>query len=523
MKYLKAINLMIKYKKNSASKIICIFFLTVFGFGLILIYCNRDTLKDMLKCYNKDYGIAHITRSQMDSFSNSLDTEAFRAPKYNQKELMKDVPKSKTWDSESQTMKKVPVWDSWPVTNPDGTVADYHGYRLVIGLTSIGARSDVGGAHLGLYSQRIDADSNDINSWEYLGNVFDSFGEGKNSSSDQSLNQMKSEWSGSTILFHQNDDTLRLFYTNAMATGADNQAQALTTAQITVVPKNGLDWKSGLTINHSKATDNKTIFLGDGRIYQTVDQAKQKEGDFYNSFAMRDPHFVEENGKYYLLFETSTSDKYGAEGENNLNNQAYYGSYVYFKNERKRLLKERDSLEFKKAFYGNAAIGMVELNKDFTVKKVMKPLLTANATHDVIERPNVFKYKGKYYLFTCLSADKFATNGKQFRNQSYLLGYSSDSLEGKYEPLNGNGLVLSSSTVKGISNYTYSFLALKPNKNEKNIVITSFANNETFAPSYIMNIKNNKTKLLNDRLLGQGALVDNGKYFKTVPQTKYNG
>lgn len=477
--------------------------------------------KYVIKTYNNDFGIAHLTKENVASFPDTLKNLNYRAPRYKQENLMKDVPSSKALDNETGQMKSVPVWDSWPVQNPDGSVADFHGYRLVVGMTSIGGRSD-SSAHLALYAQKLSADSNDISSWEYLGNVFDKKAEG--SKNDAELDKLKGEWSGSTVMFNKKDNTLRMFYTNAMITGSDNQAQALATAQITIDPKQNNNWDSGLVINHNKTSDHKTIFKGDGEIYQQVAQAMKKDGDFYNSFAMRDSHFIEENGKYYLVFETNTASKYGSEGENNLNNQAYYGNKKFFKKERERILKSKNSDEYKRTFYGNAAIGRIELNKDFTVKKVMKPVLTANATHDVIERPTVFKYKGKWYLFTCLTAPILATDKpNQYRNQSYMLGYVSDTFDGKYKPLNGNGMVLSSSEKIGSPNYTYSFLALKPKNDKGNIVVTSFTDNKTFAPSYIMKINGDKTKIINDKLLGQGALVDNGHYTKTVPQSQYEG
>ncbi|MCO0831677.1 glycoside hydrolase family 68 protein [Fructobacillus sp. W13] len=459
-------------------------------------------------------GVTSLTRQDMDDIEKKVKgSKDYRIPDYKEDSLLTNVPSSKAYNEKTGKWETVYVWDSWPVTMPDGTVANYHGYRLTMGLTKAGGRADAAGAKIGLYAQKISDDSTDVSSWQYLGNVFATYGEGRDKSkSDKWLDDIQSEWSGTTTLMKSSDSTLRVFYTNAMLRG--NQGQALTTAQVSVEPKDGSDWDSGLTINHEKAKDHKTVFVGDGKIYQSVDQAvmKGKAGD---SFAMRDPHFVTDGDKWYLTFEGNTGTDYGYQGENNFKHAKYFGSNAFLKKEVTRLKKKENENEYNWSYLANSALGKLELNKDFTVKKIMKPMVTGNATIDETERPNLFEYKGKWYLFTCFWGDKFAQSNPYLKGKTYMFGYVSDNgINGTYKPLNGNGLVLQSNTPGPDPRIAYAWLVVKPSKIvDDRFVVTSFQESRTFSPSFILEIKGNKTKMITDRVLDQGALETTGKTY----------
>lgn len=81
----------------------------------------------------------------MVSFSTSARKTSTRMPKFEQKSLLSNIPSSKITDPKTGQEIPIAVWDSWQVENPDGTVADFHGYRLVIGLTSKYQRDDANG------------------------------------------------------------------------------------------------------------------------------------------------------------------------------------------------------------------------------------------------------------------------------------------------------------------------------------------------------------------------------------------
>uniref|UniRef100_UPI0030C875E1 glycoside hydrolase family 68 protein n=1 Tax=Enterococcus faecium TaxID=1352 RepID=UPI0030C875E1 len=154
---------------------------------------------------------------------------------------------------------------------------------------------------------------------------------------------------------------------------------------------------------------------------------------------LRDPHYIEENGRKYLVFEANTGTEYGYQGEESLYNRAYYGGNTpFFQAEKTTLLQspKKDLAEI-----SNGALGIIEINDDFTFKKEMKPLIASNTVTDEIERPNIFKKDGKWYLFTSSRGSKMTIDGID-NEDIYLLGYVSDSLTGPYKPLNKTGIVL---------------------------------------------------------------------------------
>ncbi|WP_159427772.1 glycoside hydrolase family 68 protein [Fructobacillus durionis] len=463
-------------------------------------------------------GVAHLTRQDFskteEKVKNSTD---YRVPDAKEDKLLSNIPSAKQYNSKTGQWEPVMAWDSWPVTTPDGTVANYHGYRLTMALTAVGNRSNDIGSKIGLYAQKISDKNTDASSWIYLGNVFSSFGEGKASSKDDCLNQAIGEWSGTTTQMNKSDNTLRMFYTNRY--GTNKPGQALTTAKIEIDPKVGDDWKSGLVINHSKASDHKTVFAGDGKYYQTVDQIQFK-GDSADSYALRDPHFVADGGKYYLAFEGNTGTETGYQGKNNFSNAKYFGSSSFFKKDVNRLNKKGNETEYNRTYLANATLGKLELNSDFTVKKIMKPMLTANASSDEMERPNLFEYKGKWYLFTCFWGNKMVTNNNYYLGKTYMFGYVSDNgINGTYKPLNGNGLVMQSSFKMNDPRYPYAWLVVKPSKIVNNrFVITSFEGNRTFSPSFMVEINGHSTKMVTNEVLDQGALETTGKTYSATAQ-----
>ncbi|GIC69709.1 glycoside hydrolase family 68 protein [Fructobacillus tropaeoli] len=114
-----------------------------------------------------------------------------------------------------------------------------------------------------------------------------------------------------------------------------------------------------------------------------------------------------------------------------------------------------------------------------------------------------------------------ATDNEAITKNSYLLGFSSDEgINGTYKPLNSNGLVIAGQGEgTNPTSFTYSYLVI-PNGNDKSnrFVVTSFEKNSTFAPSYLLNINGNKTSMITNKILGQGVLTDNGKYFSARSQ-----
>lgn len=447
--------------------------------------------------YKESYGISHITRTDALKIPEEQIKERFKVPQFDASTIQ-NLPSAKGYD-ENGNVIDMDVWDTWPLQNADGTVANYYGYQVVFGLAGDPDR----GWDTFIYMFYKKAGDTSIDAWKNAGRVFKNTD--KNVPNDPILNQQAEEWSGSSTLTA--DGHIRLFYTNRQGWDPANGfygKQTLTTAQINV---------SELTEDTLKVDgveDFKSIFDGDGKMYQTVDQAFSG-GDYSDNHTLRDPHYVEDNGHKYLVFEANTGTEMGYQGEDAFNNRAFYeGSKKFFQAEREKLLQSPNK---KVASLANGALGIIELNDDYSLKQVMKPLLASNTVTDEIERANVFKLNGKWYLFTDTRGAKMVVDGVDAED-IYMLGYVSDSLTGPYKPLNGTGLVLHQDLDPKDVTWTYAHFAI-PQVQGNNVVITSYMTNRgmfedhhaTFAPSFLVNIKGSKTSVVKDSILAQGQLT----------------
>ncbi|MDF2881089.1 MAG: Levansucrase/Invertase [Clostridiaceae bacterium] len=453
--------------------------------------------------YKETYGISHITHFDMLKIPAQQNSEQFKVPQFDAAAI-KNISSAKGYDKYGNLIN-LDVWDSWPLQNSDGTAANYHGYHVVFALA--GDPRNGNDTSIYLFYQKIGDTS--IDSWKNAGRVFKD--SDKFVSDDAYLKYQTQEWSGSATL--TSEGKVRLFYTDYSGspedggTGAGNQV--LTTAQVSISQPDA----NSLKIDG--VSDHKSIFDGgDGTIYQNVqqfiDEGKWSSND---NHTLRDPHYVEDNGHKYLVFEANTGTTNGYQGDNSLFNKAFYGgSEVFFQSEKNKLLigpKKHD------ASLANGALGIIELNDDYTLKKVMKPLITSNTVTDEIERANVFKLQGKWYLFTDSRGAKMTIDGIGVKDV-YMLGYVSDSLTGPYKPLNGTGLVLNMNLDPSDLTFTYSHFAI-PQPGSNNVVITSYMTNRgfysdhqsTFAPSFLLKIEGPKTSVVPNSILQQGQLTIN--------------
>ncbi|WP_248715780.1 glycoside hydrolase family 68 protein [Convivina praedatoris] len=473
-------------------------------------WVNEQATTRSRQVYDDDFNWTHFTRDDMSSIAENVNNPKYQAPRPVDQTLNQELKGAIQRSSLLGRQEALEVWDSWPVQNTDGTLANYHGYHLVIGLTA-----PKGGisAKMGLFSQPINGSQTGVNSWTYLGNLFNQFGEGA-VANDPYLKYMQAEWSGSTVMLNPNDDTLRVFYTNhthLMTPGG----QVLTTAQISVEAKDN-DWANGLVINHSKTTDHRSLYAGDGKLYQNQQNMAGFAGSVWDDYCLRDPHLVADHNQYYLVFEGNTGTQTGNQGLDNFYNQAYYSKdRDTFLKERQRLIDSVGTNEYQQTYMANAAIGIMSLNPDFTVKEVMNPLVTANAANDELERPNLVHFQNKWYLFSdtrgshMASTDLLVHGNDQNNYPIYMLGFvSEDGINGHYKPLNGNGLVLVSNIPQDSPDFTYAHYVIPnqdPNSNE--FVVTAYLNHKTFAPSLLLKIDGDSTTMVTDQVLGQGDVV----------------
>lgn len=448
--------------------------------------------------YKESYGFSHITRSDMLKLPEQQKSEQFKVPQFDASTI-KNIPSAIKVD-ESGNQIEMDVWDTWPLQNADGTVANYNGYHIVFGLAGDPKRGS--DTFIYLFYQKVGDTS--IDSWKNAGRVFKD--SDKYVPNDSILNNQAEEWSGSATM--TSDGKVRLFYTNRHpfdpARGFYGK-QTLTTAQVNV------SQPEADMLKIDGVEDFKSIFDGgDGSIYQNVDQAFA-EGNFNDNHTFRDPHYVEDNGRKYLVFEANTGTETGYQGEEAFFNKAYYGgSNVFFEAERNKLLQSPNKPY---AELANGALGIIEINDDYTFKKEMKPLIASNTVTDEIERANLFELNGKWYMFTSSRGAKMYIDGID-KEDIYMFGYVSDSLTGPYKPLNDTGLVLHQDLNPYDITWTYAHFAI-PQVEGNNVIITSYMTNRgyfekqhsTFAPSFLLNIKGSKTSVVKDSILEQGQVT----------------
>ncbi|WP_429663214.1 glycoside hydrolase family 68 protein [Bacillus gobiensis] len=462
---------------------------------------DKGVKKEGSKDHNESYGISHITRSDMLQIPQQHDNARFEVPKFDA-DSIRNIPTARGYDKHGN-FTELDVWDSWPLQNADGTVAEYNGYHLLFALA--GNPKDPNEAFIYLFYKK--AGENSLNSWKNAGRVFDDADKFK--ANDPILKYQTQEWSGSATL--TSDGELRLFYTDFSGVpkggGIGYRKQTLTTARVNVSEP------SAGTIQVDGVEDHKSIYDGgEGKIYQNVqgfiDSGANKSGD---NHTLRDPHYIEDNGRKYLVFEANTGKEYGYQGEEQLFNQAYYGMKKdEFQSEKKKLLQSDKKRTAKMA---NGAIGIIEINGDYTLKREMKPLITSNTITDEIERANIFRKNDKWYLFTSSRGSKMTIDGIG-KNDIYMLGYVSGSLTGKYKPLNNTGIVLHHDLDKNHVTFNYAHFVI-PQKSGDTFVVTHYMTKKgvfknrhsTFGPSFLLNIKGSKTSIVKDSILEQGQLT----------------
>jgi levansucrase len=452
-------------------------------YGKTTGYIYKRNLSSSYSDYVRTYGTTQITRYDYAQIPNQVNDNRFKVPDFSSKNI-----------ANISSASDMDVWDSWPLQNPDGTVAEYNGYHIVFAMA--------GANKLYMFYQKVGDTS--LNSWKNAGRVF--AGENLSSSSDAQLRKQTEEWSGSAFKI---GNEIRLFYTSVLdhhENGTYGYEQTLATAKVNVSAT-----YSGLQVSDIK--DHKTIFDGDGKTYQSFDQF-YSEGMYGSgdNHAFRDPHYVEENERKYLVFEANTGTTNGYQEYRSLYNKAYYGGDDnYFNSSKNSLLARTDRDSIIKA---NAAIGIIELNDDYSLKSVMKPLVTANLVTDEIERPNVVKINGKWYLFTITKGYNQRVDGFPSDN-TYMLGYVADNLTGPYNPLNDTGLVLTGNEEFNSRTYTYAYYGMPVSSGSNNLLITSYmtnrfissTNHSTFAPSFLLTVNGDQTQVQQNSVLEQGQIT----------------
>lgn len=423
----------------------------------------------------------------------------YAVPFFNASEI-KNMPAAYTRDAQTGKEEQLEIWDSWPVQDPvTGAVTNYHGYQLVIAMMGMPNKDD---NHLYLLYNKYG--DNNFENWKNAGSIF-----GYDESPDIQ------EWSGSAI--PNLDGSIQLFYTLNDTNGKINDQQ-LATANI-ILNAN----EQGVSISDVK--DNHVIFKGDGTNYQTYEQFITGENASSDDYCLRDPHVVElSDGSRYLVFEGNTGIN-NYQSVDQIYNWNNYGGDDKFNIE--NFLRYINVPQDKKlASLANAALGILKLDDNQTnpkVAEVYSPLVTALASSDELERPDVVKLGNKYYLFTATRFSR-GTNtdltnlvNKTVGDNVAMLGFVSDSLNGIYTPLNGSGAVLTASVPSNWRTATYSYYTVPVEGKDNQVLVTSYMTNRgevagegkdaTWAPSFLVQINPDNTTTVLGKMTKQGDWI----------------
>lgn len=403
----------------------------------------------------------------------------------------------KVKDAETGEEATMDIWDSWPVQDPEtGYVQNWNGYQLAVAMMGIPHKSD---SHLYLLYNKY-GDNNFAN-WKVAGSIF-----GYNN------DPKTGQWSGSAML--NADGSIQLFYANVLAQESNNQRVATITVNIG-------ENADGVYIKNTE--NDHILFIGDGTVYQNYEQWKNSENRGANNPQMRDGHvFKDSDGTYYLAFETATGDLGDdPEGADNLYDWSRYGgNAAYNVSELFKLLNSTDMNT--RAAVSNSAIGLLKLDmsdpKNPKVatgengKQVLyKPLVKTVLSGDEIERPDLIKLNGKYYLFVdarvnhASDTDFAVQTNIAVGDNVTMLGFVSDKVDGDYIPLNGDGLVLGASVPSTWRTATYSYYVVKINPaNLKSDKIT--VNGVTYDKDYFVN----HVVLINSYMGNRGEIAGKG-------------
>jgi levansucrase len=306
----------------------------------------------------------------------------------------------------------VHLWDTWPLRERDGSLAEVGGYRVVFSLTAPadllpGKRHDVATIRY-FYSA-------DGESWTLGGRAFDGGEFGSR------------QWAGSALV---EDGRLFLYYTAAGETGEAD----LGYGQRLALGGGNVRADAG-GVHVEGAWDHQVLLEPDGWRYEQEDQSR---GQIYT---FRDPWFFEDpaDGATYLLFEANTPVPEGSD----------------------RCGGDRSFQEF------NGSVGLAHSpTGDPTDWELREPLLDAVCVNQELERPHVLVRDGRYYLFVSSHKHTFAPG---LEGVDGLYGFVADSLFGEYRPLNGHGLVLTNPENAPFQSYSYVVL-----DHPENPLVTSF-------------------------------------------------
>nr|ADB27748.1 fructansucrase [Weissella confusa] len=434
---------------------------------------------------------------------------------YFKADQIQNLPAATAKDGQIGKVANMDIWDSWPVQDPTtGEISNWNGKQLVIAMMGT---PNANSNHL--YLLYNDYGGDNFAGWKNAGDIFAGYHGDKKTGLEIFDDQ---EWSGSA--YPLNDGSIQLFYTHSnyeTKTINHQNHQRIATANLK------MKLNTDGTISIASVDNDHTLFEGkdnasaNGTHYQTFDQwahnvtmfdGHQEDFGGADNFAMRDPHIVKDSqGNRYLVFEASTGDD-DYQSEDQIYDLRNYGGNAKFQLESLFNLINNDYSVMDKvtgkmikigrdmrvrASQANAAIGIIKLGgteNNPTVAEVYDPIISAVMVSDEIERPDIVKIGDTYYLFAASRLNR-GTNDAAWRKANDKVGdnvvtlgwYSKDLTKG-FKPLNGNGVVLTSTVPANWRTATYSYYAVPTRSTDprfKNtVLITAYMTNRNRVADY---------------------------------------
>lgn len=369
------------------------------------------------------------------------------------------------------------VWDTWPLQNRDGSLANIKGYRVTFALVaprSLGWGERHTEARIGMFYSKNGKD------WTYAGVPYDY---------DKALGHM--QWAGSAMV--DEDDKVHFFYTSTTDMNADGgkewnpdmwdkraeQRLAKTTFDISA-DKDGVQ----LT-NEGK---HQILLEADGEHYETIQQF-QEHGNIITGF--RDPFFFHDpnTGKEYIIWEGQAGSNRNYLKPENIGDEEYRQTHTVPNGAEN--------------FNGNIGIAEV-LDEDVSELKMLPPLIESVGANHQLERPHVVVDDDTYYLLTISHKFTFAPG---LNGPDALYGFVGEGgLRSDYKPVNGTGLVVANPEENPFQAYSWwvapdgqviSFINEPTDKNGK----VTFGG--TFAPTLKVSFDGDKTEIVKEMEAGE--------------------
>lgn len=457
----------------------------------------------------KGTGTSLTYRNLKDIVASFLKQDSKLAVPYFKADTIINMPAFNTVDAQTMKKEEIDVWDSWPVQDAEsGVVSNWNGYQLVISMA--GAPNKNSNHIYLLYSKYGD---NDFTHWKNAGPIF-----GYNALEDDQ------QWSGSATV--NSDGSIQLYYTKNDTSGGKLNWQQLASATLNLAVEND-------EVVIKSVENDHILFGGDNYHYQsypkfmsTFDDDHNHDGnpDRTDNYCLRDPHIIEDNGSRYLIFESNTGDE-NYQGEKQIYKWSNYGGDDAF-NLKSFLNIVNNKHLYNLASWANGSIGILKLDdneKNPSVAELYTPLVTSHMVTDEVERPSVVKMGGKYYLFTAsrinksTDAEGTVAAREAVGDDVVMLGFVSDSLRGKYRPLNGSGVVLTASVPADWRTSTYSYYAVPVEGSSDTLLVTSYMTNRggiagaenksTWAPSFLIKMNEDDTTEVLPKMTNQGDWI----------------